>query len=486
MKDFGASKQSEYLTEKKSTKSTTMPRRLIGFLCAVGVIVFFISYPPFEGLDNAGMASIGVFIAAIIMFVMQVAPLAVSSLTIMILLPYFDIYPSLSDVWSKFGGTSFFFLLFCFGITGALSTTSVPMRISTKITRLSKGNPKTIVYGFALATVSVSGILSNFGTLIMFYGITIMFLELSGRKPGESDLGRCLMIVLPMAAGVGGFITPAASPGNLIALSLLNAQGINVKFLDWFLICTPFAYIATLLLATMVIVIFKPESLPKDAQESVFDAYNKLDPISPSEKKAMIILIITVGLWFASTWLPFLDITLVAGISFFVMFMPGIDLIDWKTFVKNTDWNLLFMVGSVVVTMGCINTTGAMDWIMQHLFAGVANMNPLLLFLIAGFAVCFLRIFIPTAPSVAAIFVPVMIGIGNIAGGNLTALALLPVFWSGGTMTLVYTEPIYLYTFSSGYYTAGDLFKAGLIPSLIMIVLLATLFPIWVGFFGYA
>ena len=52
-------------------------------------------------------------------------------------------------------------------------------------------------------------------------------------------------------------------------------------------------------------------------------------------------------------------------------------------------------------------------------------------------------------------------------------------------MTLMYTEPIYLYTNASGYYTAGDLFKVGLAPTLILIVLIAAVFPGWFGMFGY-
>ncbi len=169
----------------------TTQKRAIGLIIAIVVIAFFLIYPPFEGLTEAGMASIGVFIGAIILFVLQVAPLAVSCLALMVLLPYFNI-TTLTQIWADFGGTSFFFVLFCFGVTGALSQTTLPMRISAAITRASKGYPKVIIFGFIFATCIISGFLSNFGTLIMFYGITIMFLKLSGRNPGESGLGNAL------------------------------------------------------------------------------------------------------------------------------------------------------------------------------------------------------------------------------------------------------------------------------------------------------
>ena len=51
-------------------------KRIVGFIVAVVLIALFTLIPPFEGLTEPGMASIGVFLAAIVLFVCQVAPLA--------------------------------------------------------------------------------------------------------------------------------------------------------------------------------------------------------------------------------------------------------------------------------------------------------------------------------------------------------------------------------------------------------------------------
>ena len=472
-------------TEILAPKATVAKKRIVGFVVAVALIALFTLIPPFEGLTDPAMASIGIFLAAIVLFVCQVAPLAVSCLTLMMLLPYFNI-TTLADIWAGFGGTSFFFVFFCFGVTGALSNTTLPMRISAWITKVSKGNPKILVFGFLYAATIISGFMSNFGTLIMFYGIIIMFLKAAGLKPGESRLGKCLMIGLPFACGNGGFISPAGSPGNLIAQSLLINQGFDITFLKWFLMCTPFALIMCFLVSVSLIAIFKPEPMPTEAMEAVYEAKQKLGPVGGNEKKAIIIILVTILLWFAGTWVKQLNTTVVAGCAFFLMFMPGIDLMDWKSYVREADWNLLMMVGSVSITMGCVNTTGAMTWIADKLFSGLGGMSIFLALLLVGVIVCYLRVLIPTAPSVAAIFVPIMIGIAQIVGTEYTvALAMIPVLWSGSTITLLYTEPIYLYSYGSGYYTAGDLFKAGLIPTLIMVVIIAAAFPAWFGLFGF-
>ena len=475
--------------------SKTTRRRLAGLFIAIAVITFFAVFPPFQGLaesltgrqngnPEAAMASIGIFLGAIVLFVAQVAPLAVSCLTLMVLLPHFGI-TTLGDVWVNFGGTSFFFVLFCFGITGALSQTTLPMRVSAAITRFSKGNPTIIVYGFGFATCVFSGFLSNFATLIMFYSIVLMFLKACNLKPGESRLGKCLMIVLPAAAGSGGFISPAGSPGNLIAQAILLQQGIDVKFLHWFLIATPFALLVVFFLCFCLCALFKPEPLPEEAQRAVREKHAEAGPVNMKEKAACLIIAATVSLWFANTWFPALNTTVVAACAFFVMFMPGVDLMTWKSYVQETDWNLLLMIGSVAVTMGCVNTTGAMTWMMNSLFSGIGRLSTFSLFCIVGLIIAALRVTIPTAPSVAAIFAPMLVGIAAATGENMTALVLIPVFWSGAAMLLVFTEPIFLYTYSAGYYKAGDLFKAGIVPTLLMVVIMAAVFPACVSFFGY-
>jgi sodium-dependent dicarboxylate transporter 2/3/5 len=293
------------------------------------------------------------------------------------------------------------------------------------------------------------------------------------------------MISLPAAAGSGGFISPAGSPGNLIALSLLEKEGVTITFLDWFLIATPFALLICFFLSFFLCRFFKPEPLPVEASEAVFKQRHDLGDMNKKEKLAIAIILLTIVLWFSSTWFPVLNTTVVAGCAFCLMFLPGLDLMDWKTYVKEADWNLLFMVGSVAITMGCVNSTGAMGWAMNKLFSGVADMPTVVLFLLVGVVIAALRVTIPTAPAVAAIFIPVLIGIYQITQTNLVALCFIPVFWSGATMLLVYTEPIFIYTFGAGYYKAGDLFKAGVIPTVLMVIIMALVFPQYVALFGY-
>lgn len=158
-------------------------------------------------------------------------------------------------------------------------------------------------------------------------------------------------------------------------MELFSTQGITITFLDWFLMMTPFAIIACLILCVFLCAMFKPERLTEEACQVVQQTKNELGPMNRKEVIAIVIIVVTVILWFSSTWFPILNTTVVAAIACMLMFMPGIDLMDWKSYVAECDFNLLFMVGSVAITMGCVNYTGAMSWIMNKLFSGLAGMR---------------------------------------------------------------------------------------------------------------
>jgi sodium-dependent dicarboxylate transporter 2/3/5 len=187
------------------------------------------------------MASIGIFLGSTVLFVTQPVPIAISCLTIMILLPILGV-STYQQIFQDFGGNAFFFILFSFGITAAITPTDVPLRMAGWIMKISKGNSKVIVYAFAFSTMFVSGVVSsNFAPVVMFAGVALAFLKNANLKPRESNLGRCLMITLPIASGIGGFITPASTSTNMVAIEFMNKAGLSVRFVDWFLISTPFA-----------------------------------------------------------------------------------------------------------------------------------------------------------------------------------------------------------------------------------------------------
>ena len=204
--------------------------------------------------------------------------------------------------------------------------------------------------------------------------------------------------------------------------------------------------------------------------------------MKPQEKRILGLILIILVLWILGTWVPAFNYVVVAVIGMAIMFLPGIKGLDYEYFVKKTNWNLAFTIGSVGVLIGALTSTGIVDHLVTPLFAPLANMNPILIMFIVGVIVVIIRAFIPTAPAIAALFAPLLLPLAGITALSVTSVMVLPAFWACTPM-LLWIEPIFLFTFGYNYYTPGELLKWGWIPSLIMCVILSFT-PFYLQLFG--
>ena len=303
-------------------------------------------------------------------------------------------------------------------------------------------------------------------------------------KPGESGLAKCLMIGIPCCAGVGGLITPAGTPGNILIMQLLSENtGINISFAQWILLMAPLAIISILMLGIWETIVFKPEKISDEAMHELNAKLEEHGKLTVKEWKTMIIIAAMLIFWILGTWIKAFDTTLVAVCGMVLLFMPGIQVLDWKETSNRINWNLCFTIGSVGVLVAGLNVTGILNYIVNQIFSGLTGMNIMLAFIIISFVVCIIRAFIPTAPAIAALFGAPLLALAPVLGVSAVALLFIPAFWAC-TPTLLWIEPIFLFTYGYGYYKPQDILKFGSVPTLILIAVMAFL-PMYVGMLGF-
>ena len=431
---------------------------------------------------HLAMVGLAIFIIAIFLFIAQPVPLAVSSLVIMFSLPYLKL-STFPEIYQGFGGGAFFVILFCFAITASLLKTSWPIRISHAVIRLSKGNPLVIIFGFGYAICLTSGFLSNVSTVIMYFGIISTFLKVYEEETDQkkSALGSCLMIVIAAASGAGGCLTPVGSTPNPLVLSFLLNEGINLRFFYWFILMLPFSLLIVTILCTTVYLWYKPKKIDLTSYNG--DRHKHVDKLDFKDKVVGISFVGTIILWFASTWITVLNVVAIAAIPFLIFF--AFKIIDWKDYITEVNWNILFVLGTLPVIMGSIAKTGATQWIIQSLLSGVGEHSSIVIFIIMGLILTTTRIGIPTSAAFISVFLPLVGSLSTSLGISLTAITMISVFWSGATMLLVFTEPLFLYTYSTGYYKASDFFRITAIPTCSMIIIMALFFPSYANLLGY-
>ena len=472
------------LDSSGNVKPVLNKKAVLGIILAVLFMAVFTLIPPPEGMTEAGMASIGIFLAAIALWITEAFPVSISAISLIILMPFFGIMDFNTAV-NSFGTSTALFIMATSGITVALAKSTIPLRITAMIVKVTKGNAKLIILGFCLASGILSGIMSSLATCVLFFGFVLVMLRTAHQNPGQSRLGRALMIALPVCSGIGGFLTPAGTPGNVLMMDIMAGYGIDMTFAAWSAVGIPFGLLAILLVAVWLPVVFKPENLDESAQAVIREERSTIGAWTAKEKKSVLIIAAMLILWFAGSWIKPLNTTTVAVLGMMVMFLPGIDILNWKNFSNECNWDLVFIMGTATIIMSGVTATGAMDWIVNLLFANIGSLSPVVMWIVIAIAVCVFRALIPTTTAVIALFAPMLYSIAQMTGANLTAMLMIPAFWGPAAMLLVYTEPIFLITFGERYYSAPDLIKFGWFPSLVMAIIIALVFPIYLPLLGF-
>lgn len=458
---------------------------MIGVIIALAIMILMSILPTNDNVTRAGLYAMGIFLAAIIMWICDSMPMCVTALLAIFMLSVFKVLPLNGDgsVYYIFGGTAFFFAVATFVVSIALENTCVPLKICSAMTKISKGNSKILVIVLLLATGITSSVMSNLSTCIIYMNLGLALIHANKCEPGKSGLAKCLMIGIPCCAGIGGLITPAGTPGNILIMQLLSENaGINISFAQWIVLMAPLAIISIIMFGIWETIIFKPEEISVEAMTELKSKLDEHGKLNAKEWKTMIVIGAMLVCWILGTWVKVFDTTLVAVCGMALMFMPGISVLEWKDTSNRINWNLAFTIGSVGVLVAGLNVTGIMNYFVNQIFSGLTGMNMMIAFIIISFVVCFIRAFIPTAPAIAALFGPPLLALAPILGVSAVALLFIPAYWAC-TPTLLWIEPIFLFTYGYGYYKPQDVLKFGSLPTLIIIAIMAFL-PMYVGMIG--
>ena len=119
---------------------------------------------------------------------------------------------------------------------------------------------------------------------------------------------------------------------------------------------------------------------------------------------------------------------------------------------------------------GACSSTGAAAYLVNLLLStGVLNL-PIVLGLMLIMALAYIiHTFVPAAPALCALFVPPVMGYCVAAGVSPAIFAMLMGSVTAGSFLLPLSPPM-MVSFAEGYYTSGDLTKAGWLCSIVYVV----------------
>ena len=418
----------------------------------------------------------GILVISLILWSTEALPMSITTMLMICLLAITGIM-SFHEAIANIGVNTSLFIMASSGITIAVGSSCIPRSLTWAIVSKANRNSKLMVVGIGFLIAVCSAFMSSLATCALFNSILLPMLVENHHEAGKSNLGKCIMIAIPACAGIGGFMSPAGTPANILLLDILADNGISVNFGEWCLIGFPIGVIAAVVFLISLVLIYPPEKLcsPETAMQS--------NPkFNADDKKTILIVGTIIVLWFASGWVSSLNPTMIAVIGLAFMFMPGVSLLNWKKFSEGVNWDLVLTMGTVSVLMTGIAKTGLMSQLSSGIVSFTVQIPAILALIMLSISICIIRSFVPTTTAVVALLAPMLIETSVSLNNSILSLLMILAFWTASALLIVYTEPIYLITYNNRYYKGRDLLRAGIIPCLIMSVVTAVAVP-WISSF---
>ncbi len=413
-----------------------------GLIAAIIVVVAFYLAPVPEGLSDAGMNVLGLLLAGLILWVTEAVPLAITAFALIILQPVLGIGDS-AGAFKSFIIPVIFFVIASYGISIAVMKTPLAARMARWLLQRAGDHSERVILAFMIGTAVLSAIISNVPVTALFMGLSIGIIEASGGKAGAERLAKCLMIAIPFAAMIGGIATPAGSSINILALYLLDTYTqVTVSFVEWMVFGVPLCIVLIPISWFILIKVFKPEPIAAGVTDSL--GKDLEDGLTVIEKKLLLVTGVMVGLWIISSWVPAIDITVVAVAGLIAYFIPGIDVLDWDEFVQGVGWEAVIMIGGVTSLGAAVVQTGLGSWFVTQSLQGLASFGVIPLTIAVGALVNILHLVLPIAPALVAVTVPPLSDLALLGNINPAIFAIATSFLAGcSTIDYFFEEILY-------------------------------------------
>ena len=292
-----------------------------------------------------------------IFWVGEPVPLPVTSLLGPVLAVLLDVSGA-RDAFAPFGDPVIFLFLGSFLLAEALRVHGLDRRIALAILAAPgvAASPVRLRIAVGLVTAGISMWISNTATAAMMLPI-VLGLVRALAAAGSTESPRALMLIVGMAASLGGIATPVGTPPNMIAIGVLERQGgIALGFLQFMAIGVPLSL--TLLAVTMAAVrwLVPRPAVSGDVTGYVLTERGALPPWAAGQWSCATAFALAVTFWIApgvyalvsgakgSTRLEESVVAVGAAVLLFLWPVGDRTALTWED-GKRIDWGTLLLFG---------------------------------------------------------------------------------------------------------------------------------------------
>jgi sodium-dependent dicarboxylate transporter 2/3/5 len=323
------------------------------------------------------------------------------------------------------------------------------------------------------------------GVAALFLPIVVSILIAMKITPRESNFGKICMLSIAYGCSIGSLGTLVGGARNPLTVGLLSDFNppITVTFFDWMIYSMPLVLIS-LPLVWIVLQISFPIEIKSItvAKNEINKQVSMAGKMGKYEIIVSMVLILTIFLWVFFSSPDFLGLAVIAILGSIILFFTK--CITWKDVEDKVPWGIIILYGGAITLGAGMQKTGAGAWIAHRIFEIMGN-NPYLVILgLIIFTILLTNIM--SNVGAVAILLPIGLSLATEIPGISPLLASMIIALSGGlAFMFVIATPGNAITYSSGYFSSRDLFKAGVVANIIcMGVIFIIAIAYWKGVLG--
>jgi sodium-dependent dicarboxylate transporter 2/3/5 len=419
-------------------------RQRIGLLAApLAGIALWLSPLPLP--PNAHVLA-AVFVFTIILWMTEAIPLAAAGLLGPTLLVICGV-GKMEAIFAPFAHPIVFLFIGSFLLASAMQKHLLDRRLALGILGIPglASTPARMIVTMGALTTFLSMWMSNTAITAVMLPIGVGMLRASPPGWNTRKVQTALVLMIAFAASIGGLATPVGTATNLIALAQLDKAGIvRPGFYDWMKLGVP---LSGLLLVTLVFIL-RPPKHTRDGdgallRQEVRRQRQSLGRIKTGEVNTAVCFCLAVALWlypgmveallgkgrwgsdFITAHLPEEAIGLLSGVLLFLMpvrLRDGEFTLSWKD-AAQIDWGTILLFGGGFTLGFQIKETGLSQVIGNGVISllGHPGEGTLLAVAIVLSLVCSEA---TSNTATATVLVPLMIGVAESAGVNVTHIVI--------------------------------------------------------------
>lgn len=467
------------VTEREETR--TADRRALWYAVAVAAAV--LSWWLLRNHEPAQRAVGAVFPFAVVLYVSEALPLAVTALLSVVLLVLLG-GATPDSAFAAFGDKVILLFIGSFILAKGMERTGLDIRLSYLILRtpaFSRTAGRLLLTLGSLACV-FSFFVSNTAVAAMMMPIAVSLIRRFHLKRGAAFATALpLMLAWGASVSVGVMI---ATPPNLIAVSLIRERlKTDISFVQWSLFAMPISVL--MILATWIVIRLLFGRRPPHTQEAVTLAQKELralGPLSQGERNVLIAFLLTLLLWVApdvatallgsehalAAWLKErMHASVAALIGACALFLlpcrdgEGSRALTWRD-AAGIDWGTVLLFGGGIALGKAMFDSGFAE-LMGARIVDIVGVSTLwgAVALCAALAALLSELSSNTAS--ATTMVPLAIGIAESLGVNPVPPALAAALGSSLGFMLPISTPPNAIAYGTGMVRVKDMAKAGVL-----------------------